>query len=129
MLIGLVVLLAGCSQSSGNAALTGIIDHSHRMNLPVGTIVIVQIRDTTRAGSEGVKVAEQVIDSQGDELPMPFTVIYNSHSINQKHTYSVSAKIEDSDGKLLYISGGDTPVLTKGNPTHDIDIEVVLFGG
>jgi uncharacterized lipoprotein YbaY len=34
-------------------------------------------------------------------------------------------RIEDVDGNLIYISDTNTPVITGGNPTEDVDINVV----
>jgi putative lipoprotein len=122
------VSLAGCDKVSNKSAITGTIDHSHWMTLPDGTMVIVRIEDTTRDGAPGKKVAESVIKSQGEVIPMPFAVVYDPGKINDNHKYSLTVKIEDSTGKILYTNQSDVPVLTQGNPTHDIDVIVVLAG-
>jgi putative lipoprotein len=120
------VYLTGCGSTSNKTAITGLIDHPHQMTLADGTIVIVRIEDTTRAGAPGKKVAEEIIKSQGDIVPMPFAVAYDPGNINENHTYSISVKIQDSEGKILYTNESSVPVITKGNPTRDIDVMVIL---
>jgi putative lipoprotein len=128
LLLTFTLLLAGCDKTPSKAAITGTIDHAHWMALPDGTMVIVRIEDTTRAGAPGKKVAESVIKSQDDTIPMPFAVVYDPGKINDNHKYSLTVKIEDSSGKILYVNQSDVPVLTEGNPTHGIDVVVVLPG-
>ncbi len=118
--------LTGCGSTSNKTALTGLIDHPHQMTLADGTIVVVRIEDTTKTGAPGKKIAEEVIKSQGDIIPMPFAVVYDPGKINENHTYSISVKIKDSDGNTVYTNESNVPVITKGNPTRDIDVLVVL---
>jgi putative lipoprotein len=119
--------LAGCGKSS-DAAVTGILNHTHRMTFPVGTVVTIQISDVTKSGSPGKVIAEQVINDQEVVVPTPFMVIYHQGKINAEHSYSISVKIQDASGKLQYTSERSIPVITKGNPTQDIDILLVLYG-
>jgi uncharacterized lipoprotein YbaY len=127
ILITMSIFLAGCG-SSHEAALTGVITHPHYMTLPVGTVMTVQIVETTQDGS-GRKIAEQVIQDQEIGIPRPFIVVYEQGKINQQQAYSISVRIEDSTGKLIYTSEKEIPVITYGNPTKDIDISVVLVNG
>ena len=125
IIISATIALAGCGRSTNKAAVTGVITHSHQMALPIGFSVTVQIVDTTKA-TPGKMIAEQVIESHGEVLPMPFEISYDQGKINQDHTYSVLVKIEDSTGITLYTNSTNVPVITKGNPTQKVDIIVVL---
>jgi putative lipoprotein len=129
LLIIISLLLTGCDTASHKSAVTGIIDHSHRMFLPAGTVVSVLLMDTTKSGSPGKKIAEEVIKSEGDEIPMPFVVIYDPGRINEEHSYSITVKIQDDLGNLLYTNNDSIPVITQGNPTQHIDVPVVLADG
>lgn len=124
-----VVFLSGCSDTPTKTAITGLIDHPHQMSLADGTVVIVRIEDTTRAGAPGKKIAEEIIKTPGETIPMPFAVVYDPRKINENHKYSVTVKIEDSAGVVLYSNQVNVPVITQGNPTHDIDVVVTLPGG
>ncbi len=128
VLLVLTIFLAGCG-GPRSAAITGVIEHSHSMTLAAGTVVTVQIMDTTKQGSPGKKIAEEVIKDQEIGIPMPFAVTYDVGRINPDHAYSISVRVEDGEGKLLYTSRGEVPVITKGNPTHDIDINIILSDG
>jgi putative lipoprotein len=128
LILTLTLLLTGCDNTSNKAAITGTLDHSHWMALPDGTMIILRIEDTTKQDAPGKKVAESVIKSEGDTIPMPFAVVYDPGKINDNHKYSLTVKIEDSSGKIMYINQSDVPVLTQGNPTHDLDVIVVLPG-
>jgi uncharacterized lipoprotein YbaY len=99
------------------------------MTLEVGYVIIVQLEDTTKTDAPGKKIAEQVIKSQGEVLPMPFEIIYEPGKINAEHTYSIRVKIEDSTGKMLYTNNTSVPVITNGNPVHNIDVIVLLVNG
>lgn len=126
ILLAATAALSGCGNSTNQAALTGVIAHAHTMTLPVGFVIRVQIEDTTNADVPGKQIAEHVTTSQGVTLPMPFEVVYDPGKINPKHTYSVLVKIEDEAGKLLYTNPISVPVITNGNPTHNIEIIVFL---
>ena len=125
IIISATIALTGCGRSINKAAITGVITHSHQMALPIGYVVIIQIVDTTKA-TPGKMIAEQVIESHGEVLPMPFEIIYDPGKINQEHTYSVLVKIEDSTGIMLYTNNTNVPVITNGNPTQKVDVIVVL---
>jgi uncharacterized lipoprotein YbaY len=123
------IALVGCGRSNNQAAVTGVIAHTHSMTLDVGYVVTVQLEDTTKTDAPGKKIAEQVIKSQGEVLPMPFEIIYEPGKINSEHTYTIRVKIEDSTGKMLYTNNTSVPVITNGNPVHNVDVIVVLVNG
>ena len=125
LIISATIALSGCGRLTKKAAVTGVLTHSHQMALPIGYVVIIQIMDTTKA-TPGKMIAEQVIESHGEVLPMPFEIIYDPGKINQKHAYSVLVKIEDSTGIMLYNNNTIVPVITNGNPTQKVDVIVVL---
>ena len=129
IILSATVALAGCGSSTKKAAITGVIAHTHPMTIPVGYVITVQIEDTTKADAPGKKIAEQVIKSQGEELPMPFEIIYDPGKINAKHAYSLRVIIEDSTGKMTYTNNTSVPVITNGNPTQKVTVIVVLVEG
>jgi len=125
IIISATIALTGCGRSTNKAAVTGVITHSHQMALPIGYVVTIQIMDTTKA-TPGKMIAQQVIESHGEVLPMPFEIIYDPGKINPEHAYNVLVEIEDSTGIMLYTNNTIVPVITKGNPTQKVDIIVVL---
>ena len=55
---------------------------------------------------------------------MPYTLPYDPARIDDRNTYSVSARIE-VDGKLTWISDTMLPVISLEAPTANVDIRVV----
>ena len=43
-------------------------------------------------------------------FPIPYEVCYNPGEIEENHTYTMQARIEDSAGNLLYINDTSNPV-------------------
>lgn len=129
ILISASVALTACGNSSHIAAITGIITHSHRMVLPEGYVVTILIEDTTKVDAPAKKISEEVIKTQGEILPIPFAIEYDTHKINTDHTYSVRVVIEDSAGKMEYTNTTIVPVITNGGSTKNIVITVVLADG
>jgi uncharacterized lipoprotein YbaY len=124
-LLVLMTLLSACGGAQ-QAAVTGVIDHPHSMTFPVGTVISVLLLDTTKEGSEGKKIAEQVIKDRDISIPMPFVLTYDPGKINQDHHYHIRVQIKDSSGAVRYASEKDVPVITQGNPRIDIDVFVDL---
>jgi uncharacterized lipoprotein YbaY len=127
-LMSLTIFLTGCGKSH-DAAVTGLIDHPHKMTFPIGTVMTVQIVDSTVGRSLGKQIAQEVIKDQEIGIPMPFVVVYDQGKINKNHVYSISVRIEDSNGKPLYTNEKEIPVITNGTPRQGIDVIVVLVHG
>ena len=120
-----VLVLAGCSSGGGEASVSGNIVSRGSVTLPDGANIQVQIQDISVADAPAKVIGEQTIDGSGKSLPVPYEVSYDSSEIDDRFSYSMSVRIEDKDGKLIYISDTNTPVITSGNPTENVDINVV----
>jgi putative lipoprotein len=129
ILISITVLSAGCNSAPNQAAITGVIAHNHSMEIPAGYTVTVQIEDVTKADSPAKSIAQKVVESQGEVLPMPFEVVYDPKKIKPDHSYSVKVMIADDAGSVVYSSSIVVPVITRGYPTQHIEVDVYLVGG
>jgi putative lipoprotein len=129
ILLSTAIFLTGCNSAPNQAAITGVIAHNHSMEIPVGYTLTVEIEDTTKADSPAKSIAQKVVESQGDVLPMPFEVVYDPKKIKPDHSYSVKVMIADSAGEVVYSSSAVVPVITRGNPTQHIEVDVYLVGG
>ena len=69
-------------------------------------------------------IAEQIISDPG-QVPISFDVGYDPDDIESRNTYSVSARIEESDGRLAFINDTAHDVITRGNPKR-VDMVLVL---
>ena len=56
---------------------------------------------------------------------IPFSVTYDRSLIDERFTYTVSARITDADGNLLFINDTSIPVITGGAPTSDVEVPVI----
>ena len=119
--------LAGCTGSSDKV--TGTVTYRQRIALPPEAVVTVRIEDVSKADTIAEVIGEQVIQTEGAQVPIPFEVAYDPDKIDETHTYSLRVRIEDGNGKLLFINDTSVPVITRGNPTQDIEVVVVQTGG
>ncbi len=125
----LVIVVAACGgDDSGEACVTGAITYKQRIALPEDAVVSVQIQDTSRADAAAEVVGEQTIESPG-QVPIPYEVCYDPSQIEDNHTYTMRARITDSEGNLMWINDTAIPVITNGNPTENVEIPVVQVGG
>ncbi len=124
MLLGAVLLMfvGGCGL--GDAAVTGTVTYRERIALTPGATLIVQIRDTSYADAAAPLIAEQVISDPG-QVPIEFKVPYDPDDIDSGNVYSVSARIEESDGRLAFINDTAYDVITRGSPKR-VDMVLVL---
>ncbi len=107
-----------------NASVSGTVTYRERIALSPGAVVTVQLRDTSLMDVASELIAEQVINNPG-QVPISFDVRYNSGGINPRNTYSIQARITESDGRLAFINDTAYDVITRGNPTR-IDMVLVI---
>ena len=107
-----------------NAAVTGTVTYRERIALSPGAVVTVQLRDTSLMDVASELIAEQVITNPG-QVPIAFEVRYNEADINPRNTYSIQARITESDGRLAFINDTAYDVITRGKPTR-IDMVLVI---
>ena len=128
VLLGLAAL-TGCGKSSGKATVTGTATYLQRIALPPEAVMTTRIEDVSRADAPAEVIGEQVIQTQGKQVPIPFQVPYDANQIQENHSYSLRVRIENGAGKLLFINDTNVPVITRGNPISDIEIILVQAGG
>jgi putative lipoprotein len=131
-ILGLVLgaaALVSCGSSSNKAGVTGTVTYRQRIALPPTAVVIVQLQDVSKADAPAEVIGEQVIKTEGKQVPIPFAVPYDPGKIQENHRYSLQARIEDGAGKLLFINDTSIPVITGGSPTQDVEVIVVPVGG
>ncbi len=109
--------------ASSAAAVTGTVTYLVRSALPPTAVVEVQLQDVSLADAPAKVISTQSIETQGQQVPIPYVLKYDSAQIDPKHTYAVRATIKDGD-KLLFINTQSYPVITNGAPTSDVEIIV-----
>lgn len=129
MVLGM--LLGACGSSTGVAEgspVTGAVTYRERIALPDDAVVIVQIQDVSLTDAPARVMGEEVIHPGGHQAPVSYAVPYDEKEIDERRSYSMSARIHDGEGKLLFISDMVVPVITQGNPTKNVQIVVVPVG-
>lgn len=104
---------------------TGTVSYLLRIALTPGMVIRVQVQDVTLADAPTIIVGEQVIVTDGEQVPIAFAVPYSAADIEEGHRYSLSARITDADGRLRFISDTLVPVITDGAPVSDVELVLV----
>ena len=112
---------AATQQSDSMLELKGTVTYLERMLLPKTASVRILVLDATDR-SEGTLIKEQVIATEGRQIPIPFRVFLPASSIDPDRCYSVKADIL-IDGKVWFTAKKAIPVLTHGNSRQ---VEIVL---
>jgi putative lipoprotein len=126
-LILLVTLLSVAACSSSSSEVTGSVGKLDRKGLPPNAVVNVELRDTSRQDAAALTISTDTIELDGDQLPVPYVLEYDEDEIIEANAYTVFVRIE-ADGTLLYITDTAYPVITRGNPTRDVEVLVVPVG-
>jgi len=119
------ITLSGCAGSQKETAVSGTVTYLVRMALPSDATVIVKIEDISMADAPSIDVGEQEIKTDGKQVPIPYSVAYDTDEIVDNHSYSVTARILDGTGKLIFISDTVVPVITRSNPTENVEVVVI----
>ena len=107
-----------------DATVHGTVTYRERIALTPGATLTVQIRDTSYADAASELIAEQVLPDPG-QVPIKFEIPYASATIDPRNTYSVSARIDEVDGRLAFINDTAYDVITRDNPTR-VDLVLVM---
>lgn len=112
-----VLLIAACAAGvqspAQSATLKGTVTYRERIALPPSAVVKVQLVDVSRADAPAVVLGEQLIRTEGRQVPFAFEIAYDPKRIEDRFTYAVQARIE-VDGQLRFINDQRYPVLTRG---------------
>ena len=115
--------LAACGSTA--SSVSGTITYLQKIALPDDAVITVQIQDTSLADAPATVVGELVIQTEGKQVPFDYEVPYDAEAIQENHTYTMSVRITDGASKLLFINDTAIPVITRDNPTQDVEIIVV----
>ena len=116
--------LAVPSGRNANASVSGAVTYRERLALTPGATLVVELRDVSYADAPAPLIARQTIADPG-QVPIKFRVGYNRQDINPRNSYSISAEIIESDGRLAFTNDTTHEVITRGNP-HKVDMVLVL---
>lgn len=98
------------------ALVTGTVTYRERMALAPTAVVQVTLQDISRQDAPATLLAQEIIATGGRQVPIPFTLAYDTDAIDSRSTYAVAARITDQ-GKLLFINDTVHPVITREAPS------------
>ena len=101
--------------------LRGTVFYRERMMPPPGAVLTVTLEDVSRADAPAEVVARQEIPLQGGP-PYAFVLSYGGDAIQDRHRYSLRARI-DAEERLLWTSTEHTPPFDRPD---DGPIEILL---
>ena len=107
-----------------NAHVNGTVTYRERLALTPNATLVVELRDVSYADAPAPLIARQTISGPG-QVPISFKVGYNREDIDSRSTYSISAEIVESDGRLAFTNDTAYEVVTRGNPGK-VDMLLVL---
>ena len=107
-------------------SVTGAIVLPDAAELPEDAVWSVELQDASKQD-----VAAEIISlDEGDasdlvEGTIAFDIVYDDELIDERLTYSLSARVVDADETLLYINDTFTPGVVDGEPLEDVQIVVI----
>lgn len=124
-LLPLVAGLAACQTPPKEAAivaptptaqvtLTGTAFYLQRIALTPDARLSVRISDVSLADAPASEIASTEIATEGRQVPIPFSLSYDPARIDPRGRYSVSARIVDGGGKLIWITDTHNPLPPAG---------------
>jgi putative lipoprotein len=122
-----VLLVTGCARpavapaDAGGVAIarvTGTVSYRERLALLPGVVIKVQLADVSRSDAPAMVIGEQIIKPDGNQVPFRFGIPYDPAAIKPQNTYAVSARMEDANGRLRFVTDQRYAVITRGAPTQ-----------
>jgi len=117
-----VFLIAACSNpeppvaepEKRSAAVSGTVVFRERIGLTSESRLQVALNDVSLSASPAPVIANSIIDNPG-QSPIAFSIEYDPDRIDEKHSYSISAKVLDR-GQLILESDSISPAITLNAP-------------
>lgn len=119
-----MVMLHQAPVKTRTGTVTGTVSYRERIMLPPNSVLTVRLQDVSRQDVPARLLGEQIYTTEGKQVPLPFEVPYNPDNIDERFSYNISARIEDGDGILRFISDTNNPVITRDNPTENVEVWV-----
>jgi putative lipoprotein len=126
-LVFAIVLLALPGLASAQAAaVSGTLTYRDRSTLPANAVVTVQIARV--AADRGPEViAEQRFTTNGAQPPFRYSISYDPARIDPNASYTVQSNISVNN-QVRYTTNTLYPVITRGNPTQNVNMVLVSRG-
>lgn len=128
--LSLVTLpLAACATlmpSEQPVSVTGSVTYRERMALPPTAQVDIQLADVSLMDAPSRTIARQSFTADGRQVPFAFSLTVDQRKLDPRGRYSVSARITDASGKLMFITDTHNGVTFDGRPRIDMGTLVMV---
>jgi uncharacterized lipoprotein YbaY len=118
----LLTFKAEGNQTNQEGKVTGTVTYLQRRALPPNAVVEVKLLDVSRADTPSMTISEQLIKSDGKQVPFSFELQYDPTRINERGHYLIRARILVGR-KVMFTSTDAYPVLTGG---HGNSVNVIV---
>lgn len=108
----------------GYATVEGTVTYRERIALTPDARLVIELRDVSLADAPAPLISSMTISDPG-QVPVHFRLEYNKADIAPRSTYSVSATIFESDGRMAFTNDTAYEVITRGNPSR-VDMGLVM---
>lgn len=108
----LIAFVASTGALAQEGTITGTATYRERIALPPGSVLEVELRDTSRADAPAPVLASTRIETTG-QVPIPFTLRFDPARIDPRGHYTVAARLSVG-GQVRFRSDRAHPVLTQG---------------
>lgn len=108
----LAIPLAACATVPSSAdvvTVSGEATYRERIALPPQAVMSVRIEDVSRADSPATVLAEEIMPTNGRQVPLPFSVEVPRDALQGAVRTTARVRIEDGSGQLLWITDTNTP--------------------
>ena len=122
-------LLAACATiapSEQAVSVTGNVTYRERMALPPTAQVEIQLSDVSLMDAPSKTIAQQSFTADGRQVPFAFSLTVDQRKLDPRGRYSVSARITDASGKLMFITDTHNGVTFDGRPRIDLGTLVMV---
>jgi uncharacterized lipoprotein YbaY len=116
------VLRTQGDQRPQESKVTGTVTYRQRIALPQNSTVVITLQDTTNSNRAPRNIAQQTVPLRGQQVPVPFSLIYNPAEIQPNGVYRIRAEIY-VEGRLTWANMNQDRVITGGNSNN---IEVIV---
>ncbi len=113
--------VATAGQLSG--VINGRVTYLQKIALPADAMIEVILVDNSAADVVTQLIGQQLIITNGRQVPIAYEVEYPIEQIDPTHVYTLQARITLGN-QPLFDTLQPIPVLTSGNPVNDVEIVV-----
>ena len=117
------VLLAATPFAGFAGTVSGSVKLPKGEAIPPGASVQVELRDVSRSDAGAMLLGKCDVRDGGGKNDAAFEIGYDDKKIAKDNAYAVSCRIV-AKGKLLFINDAHVPVITRGAPAKDVELQV-----